>query len=191
MLKALRDNLGLLGLVVVLTGVSNTEAYHGAFGLRYQFLALPANHILYRGLTSVFESVPVAAAYLVAIVLIAGQSRLALALGSVDRMRWLNYAIVVVLASVAWSAGQGVGLRLAATDGTMSGSSLPLIQNLSVKSGSAVTGIEGAMQGHRLLLQTAGGVYILRPVQNLETETPLVQFISGGAIDGFKLCTRC
>jgi hypothetical protein len=191
MLKALRDHLGLLSLVVVLVGVSSTEAYYGSYGLRYQFLSIPTNHVLYRGLTATFDSMLIAGLYLVAIAAMAGQSRLAFALGGLDRVRWLNYALVVLVAVAAWFAGLAAGYSAAITDSTEGVTGLPLIQALHVKNGSAVAGIDSAVQGYHLLLHTSSGAYILRPVRDPETETPTVQFVAGGTIESLRLCARC
>lgn len=53
----LKDELLLIGFLVLFVGIISTDAYYAAFGVRYQFLNLPSFHIVYRGLT-VLTSAP-------------------------------------------------------------------------------------------------------------------------------------
>ena len=46
----LKDQIALLALLVTLAGLASTEAYYARFDLQYQFLGLPATHIVYRGI---------------------------------------------------------------------------------------------------------------------------------------------
>ena len=101
MIKALRDNLALLALLITLVGISSTEAYYAYFGLKYQFIDLSGSHIPYRGLTTVFLFPLLIVLYLVAIVILAGQSRIALLLGSRRRLHWFNYAAIVIFTATA------------------------------------------------------------------------------------------
>jgi len=47
----IKDEISLLGLLVLYVGIITTDAYYGQFGLRYQLLGLDSLHIMYRGLT--------------------------------------------------------------------------------------------------------------------------------------------
>jgi hypothetical protein len=191
MVKALRDSLGLLGLLVVLVGVSSTEAYYGTFGLRYQFLSVPAQHFLYRGLSSVFESWAIATLYLLGLSFIVCQSRMALFLGGLDRLRVVNYLLVVLLAFSAWFAAGSAGAKAAIQDSGTAQSGLPKIVKLIPKGDAQIESIDSASQGYRLLLQVSGGIYMLRGVNNPASEEPIVRFVSGGSINAMSLCTRC
>lgn len=190
MIKALGEHLAFFSLLVVLVGVSSTEAYYASFGLRYQFLSISADHILYRGLTSTFASPFIALIYLLAIAIIAGQSRLILLLRGQDLLRWLNYAFVVVFAVGAWLAGRSAGGSAALVDSGADATGLPRIQALQ-SSPSELLQVTGVTEGYHLLLQTGDGVYVVRPVKNPGSEVPLVRFISGGKVDSFSICSRC
>ena len=135
MLKTLGENLSLLAILVVLVGVSSTDAYYASFGLKYQLLALTPDHILIRGLSAVFELPLIVTLYVIAIMLIAGQARLALFVGGVDRLRWLNYGFVIVLAIAGWWAGDYAGKAAASRDGTLERTTLPHLVHLTLKSG--------------------------------------------------------
>ncbi|MBF0612758.1 MAG: hypothetical protein HQL55_16670 [Magnetococcales bacterium] len=191
MLKAFRDNLGLLSLVVVLIGVSSTDAYYGAFGLKYQLLSIPANHLLYRGLTSVFDSFYVSICYIASVFVIVCQGRLAVLFGSIDRVRFLNYAFVIVISIISWFSGLQIGRNLAMEDYTVDKSNLPMVQKILYKKDSNASEIDGAVKDYRILLQTNAGFYLLRPVKDPHTESPLIQYISGGSIEVIKYCIRC
>jgi hypothetical protein len=188
MLKVLSENLALLASLIVLVGVSSTDSYYHYFGLSYQLLDLPSNHLVYRGLTAVFESGWVIFMYIVAICLVAAQSQLRLLLGRERRVQWLNYIAVVVLAFAAWWAGTYVG-EAAARDDAKTGANLPLLSRLNLKNGTSA--VNGALEGIRLLLHSRDGVYIFKPVSDPRQQTPLVRFISAEIVEELSLCAHC
>lgn len=190
MLKALRDNLALLAFLVLLVGVSNSEAYYAAFGLRYQFLGLSPDHVLYRGLTAVFQSWLIAILYLIAMILILGQGRMALVFKRIRTLRILNYVFVAVLSIAAWLVGGYAGRMSAEADVTEASSPLPKIQSL-VLAGESDSLARATLDGYRLLMQTSSGVYVFKPVAKPRDESPLIQFIPGASIEVLKLCARC
>jgi hypothetical protein len=188
MLKALSENLALLASMVLLVGLSSTEAYYAYFGLSYQTLDLPSDHIAYRGLTAVFGSTSIVLLYLLALAAVAGQSLFAHWLRHQSRLQWLNCALVVLFVFAAWWGGRYAGQASARTDATMT-STLPLLSRLETKSSS--NGTPGPTDGLRLLLHGSEGLYVFRPVANDRNETPLVKFISSDQIEGFDLCAHC
>src|SRR5438477_9600817 len=52
----IKDQLILLSFLVLLAGIVSTETYYAVFGVKYQFLSLPSFHLIYRGLTSLFDA---------------------------------------------------------------------------------------------------------------------------------------
>jgi len=191
MIKALRDNLTLLALLITLVGISSTEGYYAFFGLKYQFIDLPTSHILYRGLTTVFLNPLLIGLYLAAIIVLAGQSRIALAIGHRRWLHWLNYALIVVLTFVAWFMGSQAGFVGARIDATEGKTTLPLLSELKIASGSTADEVFGAVDGVRLLLHERNGIYVLNPVSDPVKETPLVKLIASGDYDGYTICVDC
>jgi hypothetical protein len=63
----IKDEILLLGLLVLYVGIISTDAYYGQFGLRYQFLSLPSFHIVYRGLTGMIYTPYLIAPFLLAV----------------------------------------------------------------------------------------------------------------------------
>lgn len=53
--SVLKEQLVLIGTLVVLIGTIYTDSYYSGFGLRYQSLSLPASHILDCALTAVVD----------------------------------------------------------------------------------------------------------------------------------------
>jgi hypothetical protein len=188
MLKTLSENLALLALLVVLVGLSSTESYYSYFGLSYQFLNLPSDHFAYRGMTAVFGSYLIVLIYLLAVFLVAMQSRLAFWLGRPRRLNALNHALIVLFAFTAWWAGRYAGERAAIRDAT-TGSTLPLLAHLDIKSkpNASFTAVDGL----RLLLRSREGLYVIKPVANARNETTLVKFIASEQLEGFELCAHC
>lgn len=191
MIKALRDNLALLALLITLVGISSTEAYYAFFGLKYQFINLPSSHIFYRGLTTVFLNPLLVGLYSVAIFILAGQSRIAHAFGSRRWLHWLNYASIIVFTVAAWFLGSQAGLVGARIDATEGKTTLPLLSELKIASGSTAEAMFGAAHGIRLLFHTPYGIYVLHPISDPVNETPLIRLISSGNYDGYTICADC
>lgn len=191
MLKALKENLALLSLMVVLVGTSSTDSYYSTFGLKYQFLNIPASHILFRGLTAVWAFPVLAVLYALALALVAGQSRLVLLLGGLDRVQWSNHAAVAIFITAAWFGGEFAGFKTAVSDMTADTSSLPLIVKIDLKDTTSAPAPLTASEGYRLLLQGSDGARIFKAVGNPRTESPLVRYISTGAINAITVCARC
>ena len=191
MLKALTENLAMLALLVGVAGVGSTEAYYAAFGLSYQVLGLPADHLVHRGLTAVIASPVLGVTYVAALAVLGLQGRLAVLLGGVERLRWFDYGLVAAFTVLAWWAGRHAGLSAANADATASRSSLPVVARLSLKADARSPGIEGAVDGYRLLLQTGNGAYVFKAVADTARETPLVRFVPMSQVDAISLCARC
>lgn len=188
MLKNLSENIALLALLVLLVGISSTESYYAYFGLSYQLLDLPSDHIAYRGLTAVFESYWIMVIYIAAITAVSCQFLLRLILGRSRRVQWFNYLLVVSFSFAAWWAGRHVGQTVAREDAT-AGSRLPLISRIALK-GQTQDKVTAVDQFH-LLLQSRDGAYIFRPVNNANSETPIVKFLSTEQIEELDLCGHC
>jgi hypothetical protein len=191
MLKALKENLSLLSLMVVLIGTSSTESYYGSFGLKYQVLSIPAAHILFRGLTAVWGLPLLALLYILALAIVASQSRLALLLGGLDRLRWVNHTAIAIFVVLAWAGGEYAGHSAALTDMKADASSLPLISKIDFKEGVSEQEPYSPSQGYRLLLQTSEGLRIFKAVQNPDNESPLIKFIPAEGVHALTICARC
>ena len=191
MLKALKDNLSLVAILVVLSGTSSTEAYYSSFGLKYQLLNLPASHILYRGLTAALTYVPLAALYILVLALMVSQSRLALLFGGPDRVRFVNHALIVALVIGGWFGGRQVGLQEAVKDSSTSKTTLPLVKSLTAHEQGVSVEVASPAEGYHVVLQTGAGLYLIQTVNNAETEKPLVRFISSGSIESATICASC
>ncbi|MCG5248434.1 hypothetical protein [Methylorubrum extorquens] len=191
MLKALTDNITLLALLVAVAGFGSTEAYYAAFGLSFQVLGLPADHLVHRGLTAVLGAPMLGLTYAAALATVAFQARIAVLLGGVERLRWFDYALVGAFTATAWWAGRHAGISAAEADASASRSSLPIVAKLIPKSDAQTPGIDGAVDGYRLLLQNDSGTYVFKPVADTTRESPLVRFIPSGQLDALSVCARC
>jgi len=178
-------------MLVVLEGTSSTEAYYGYFGLAYQMLEIPPDHLVYRGLTTIFASAIAGSLYLIAIAVILGQSRIALCVGGTGGLKTINYLFVVLFACAGWWAGRYAGETAAQQDATVKSSTLPTITRIVPKEESAITGIEGAAEGIRLLLQTREGLHVFRPVLQPKTEVPLLRYIPKEQFAEVHVCAHC
>ncbi len=191
MLKVLKENLSFLSLLVVLIGTSSTESYYESFGLKYQLLNVPATHILFRGLTAIWALPVLAILYILALAIVTSQSRIALLLGGLDRLRWANHGAVAIFVVLAWAGGEYAGYSAAMADMKADASGLPLVSKIDFKEGASDLLPSSPSQGYRLLLQTSEGLRIFKAVQNPTNESPLIKFIPAGAINAVTICARC
>jgi len=129
--ETVKEQFTLLSLLVVLVGTVSTEAYYAQFGLRYQFLELHAEHILFRGLTSVIQAPYLLIPYAVASSWLAYGEALAQARSwSHARLLGATYALIVLVLLVSYAmsvaAGTSAGRRDLAKDTT----TLPVVKNM-------------------------------------------------------------
>jgi hypothetical protein len=177
--------------MVVLIGTSSTESYYASFGLKYQMLNVPAAHILFRGLTAIWGLPTLAFVYILALAIVACQPQIALLLGGLDRLRFVNHAAIAIFVVLAWFGGEYAGYSAAMADMKADLSSLPLVSKMDFKDGASDQMPSSPSQGYRLLLQTPEGLRIFKPVQNPASESPLIKFIPAGAINAVTICVRC
>jgi hypothetical protein len=115
----------------VLIGTVSTEAYYTQFGLRYQFLGLSAEHLIYRGLTSVISAPFLALPYLATCAW--------LAYGEAAAQRWswkprdlvgVTYTMLVVVIVLTYTMSAYAGATAAKADMTTGSTTLPVVKKM-------------------------------------------------------------
>lgn len=117
-LKTIRDQMVFTGVFFAIFGWINTDAYYSAFGMKYQFLGLGYDHILYRGFTLLYFEWKFALVFVLIVVSIfVSRSQARFALG---RFHLSGEAVSYALLAASLMAGSwlayGVGLTSAVSD---------------------------------------------------------------------------
>jgi hypothetical protein len=158
--SVLKEQLALIGMLVVLIGTVYTDSYYAGFGLRYQSLSLPASHILYRGLTAVVDMPILVLPYLI------GVGWLAFASTAKDggRLRlgvWAGYLSLTFIVAISYPLATYAGLEASKRDlGTES--RLPRVKRLLPPEAAAGSSCEVA-DACRLLLVDSDYLYVFVP----------------------------
>lgn len=170
---ALKEQLALISFVVLFAGLVSTETYYAGFGIRYQVMEFSITHLVYRGLTAVFDGPWLVLAYLVAISWLAG--------GSIRIAKWwpstapwaqpITYGLVILVVIVTYFAGVAAGAHAANIDLGAESSRLPVIRELKDKDGKAMP-----YKGYRLLFAGKDSIIIFRSAAN-SAEVPFIHII--------------
>lgn len=175
----LKDQIALLALLVTLAGLASTEAYYARFNLQYQFLGLPASHIVYRGISIVRSGLFVCLPYLLAsswLLLVA--SRIA-PLHSERIQLTLTYFIVLVVTIATYGLAWLAGSQQAGRDRVESTCTLPKVMAASMKDLPDID----AGQKYRLLLMDNDTIVVFKPLGSASSDqAPLIKRIAKDAV---------
>jgi hypothetical protein len=131
MTNALKDQIALLASLTTLVGIVATDAYYTYFGLSYQFLNLPASHILYRGLTMPVTSPSIVIPYVVGVLWLIIESMISA--GAAASRRWLipvPYAVILLVLVITYPLAYQSAIAAAQRDITDGDTLLPEVTRL-------------------------------------------------------------
>jgi hypothetical protein len=179
----LKDQIALLALLVTLAGLASTEGYYTRFNLQYQFLGIPASHIVYRGLSIVRSGFYVCLPYLAAsgwLLIIAGRVT---PLRSERVQLTLTYAVVLAVTIATYGLAWLAGWQQASRDRVESTCTLPKVMAATLKD---MQNIDSG-QKYRLLLMDNDSVVIFKPVDNAGgNQAPLIKRISKDVVQSLE-----
>ena len=178
--SAVKDEMVLLGLLVMFVGMSSTEAYYSVFGLRYQYLAFSPWQLLYRGLTALLDAPSLLVPYLVAVVWMCwhreeGKRK------KRDRGMWSNFAsylMVLLLLVTSYPLARWQGRRLAARDIDENTTTLPHVISMITERDERT-----AEDGYLLLLADSDYFFVFTPLSS--SDLPFVERIPK---DNIRMC---
>lgn len=187
----LKEQLALLALLVLLTGTVSVERYYESFGLHYQFLDIPGEHLVYRGLTVVFDSTKVLILYFGAVIWLIADDRLSES-GHTFFYHWRNalaYAWVLGLAFLGYFFSVAAGERQAERD-MGAGTRLPKISWSSDETlgENCRSRVLDPTQDLRLLLESADELVLFVPMAAPSASaTPDVIHVSKSCFKVFRV----
>lgn len=160
-LANLKEQLALIGTLVVFVGIVSTEAYYRQFGMRYQFMSLPASHIVYRGLTAVAFGPYIVIPYAIASLAFAlDEHLLTVSWGRLSRLRTVvAHTFVILLVAITYPLAHHVGVREAERDLTLETSQLPRVISLNYGDDPEITSADG----YRVLFAGPDSIVVFVP----------------------------
>jgi hypothetical protein len=163
--SSLRDDLTVLGLLVLLCGLISTDTYYSEFGLRYQFLNLSASHLIYRGLTVLLTSPWFILTYAIAAGWLIVEPTLSQRAGFRPLRSTMTFGILALLLISSYLLARRAGQIQAHEDMQNSTSSLPIVRRVSPPI-NVLDGVKTSLKrpGYRLLLADSGYVYLFEPL---------------------------
>ncbi|NYH24232.1 hypothetical protein [Paraburkholderia bryophila] len=170
---ALKEQLLLVSSLVLFAGIVTTDTYYSAFGLRYQFLDIAPEHLLYRGVRALTDSIALAIAYFVAIFWLAGGASASKRLLGrwQDWVELITYLVLVGLATTAYFAAIGEGRLQAERDISIATTTLPTVEEIKGEKD-----VELPFVGYRVLLAGKDMIAMFKPTANA-TEVPFVHIL--------------
>jgi hypothetical protein len=171
----LKDQIALLALLVTLAGLASTEGYYTHFNLQYQFLGIPASHIVYRGLSIVRSGFYVSLPYIAASAWLLTVAGRATPIRTERFQLTLTYAVVLAVTIATYGLAWLAGWQQAGRDRVEATSTLPRVMAASMKDMADID----AGQRYRLLLMDNDYIVIFRPVDNGNgNQVPLIKRIA-------------
>lgn len=156
--ELLKEQLLLLSSLVLIVGVASTDSYYGTFSFGYQFFDLPANHLLFRGVTMLATSPWLFGLYAIAFLWLLMDKRL---LDSISYTRWrtaISYVVVLALLGLTFPLAHFAG-RVAALRDLGPDSRLPRVARLETNDENI-----DLQRGYRLLLSNSHFVVVFQPL---------------------------
>lgn len=159
---SLKSELTLVSLLVIFVGIVATEFYYGSFGLRYQFLNLPATHILYRGLTVVPAAPYLLIPYALGFFWLYLDGWLRDKLVSRRVRSPVTYAVVIGLLAVTYPMARHAAKTQGDRDAHEATSTLPELVQMK----TATQDVDLGIPHYRLLVIDGDFVVIFRPLRD-------------------------
>jgi hypothetical protein len=159
----IKDELFLIGFLILCVGVIFSDAYYARFGVKYQFLNFPSFHIIYRGLTALIGAPYLFLPYLLAVAWL-GLDIYAM------RKEWdaflrfrtpASYLLLFLVLALCYPLAIRAGLKQAERDLNNQTSTLPQVAKMVTKKDE----FRQPEDNYRLLMIDGDFVIIFRPLE--------------------------
>lgn len=180
--EIIKDQLVILGSLVLAVGIISTHSYYAVFGIKYQMLDLPTFHIVYHGLLILIDAPYLLAPYFIAVAWLSLDSYAsAESWNKFIRIRIpLTYALILGLFVVTFPLARRAGTKQAEADLHEQTSMLPRIVNIELTDGTKY----GLGDGYRLLEADSTYTTVFKPLDVSDTSTlPNIKRFSKGQIN--------
>lgn len=170
---SLKDELLLIGFLVLFVGIISTDTYYAAFGVRYQFLSLPSFHIVYRGLTVLRDAPYLLLPYGLVVIyfwLDRDIDQRAMNFGSQRWRTLLSYVVILAMLAVTYPLARRAGRSVAELDLHETTSTLPEVVYLGIDEDAnqdqeISDTLVDDQTSYRLLLIQSDYVVIFKPIK--------------------------
>lgn len=165
----IKDQLVLLGSLVLAVGIISTHSYYAVFGIKYQMLDLPTFHMVYHGLLIIIDAPYLLAPYVIAVAWLCFDAYASLKNWSrFIRIRVPStYVLILALFIVRFPLARRAGTKQAQVDLQEATSILPRIVNMELANGTKY----GLGDGYRLLEIDSTFTTVFKPLGVNDTST--------------------
>jgi hypothetical protein len=177
----IKDEIVLIGFLILFVGIISTDAYYHTFGINYQFLNLPPSHIIYRALTILFDAPYLLIPYLIAISWMMVNNYAALrGWRMLVKFRvQLSYLLILLLLIATYPLAGHAGRKQANLDLHEQTTTLPRIINLELSNGERY----GPEEKLRLLMVDSDYIVVFAALNsNANATVPNIKRLSKGDV---------
>ncbi len=165
----IKEQLVILGSLVLAVGIISTHSYYAVFGIKYQTLDLPTFHMVYHGLLILIDAPYLLAPYVIAVAWLCFDAY-------ASQMNWsrfirmrmpLTYVLILVLFAVTFPLARRAGTKQAQADLHEATSTLPKIVNMELANRTTYN----LGDGYRLLEIDSTYTTVFKPLDVNDTST--------------------
>jgi hypothetical protein len=164
--EILKAQLGMVTLVVLLSGTVYADAYYSQFGLKLSSMGFSSSYVIYRGITAVLASPSVAIPYLLSVLWMLIDE---FYIGKETFWRRLRmpaaYLVVLFVVASSYLLAYRAGVKRALDDMHVESSTLPRLKS----STPSIPGCEP--DACRVLFTDSESIYIFQPVPASQSAT--------------------
>lgn len=164
----LKDELLLIGFLVLFVGIISTDTYYASFGVRYQFLSLPSFHIVYRGLTVLTSAPYLLLPYGLVVIYFWLGKDIDQRLMNSWFQRWhtlLSYVVILAMLAVTYPLARYAGRSAAQLDLHETTTTLPEVVRLVTDQDEEINDPLTNEPNYRLLLIDSDYAVVFRPIK--------------------------
>jgi hypothetical protein len=169
--ELLKGQLGMIALIVLLSGTVYADVYYAQFGLKLSSMGFSSTYLIYRGITAVLTSPLITFPYLFSMIWFILDATL-----TPSKPKWLlfrvpaAYCVIGIVLIMTYLLANHAGNQRATLDSHSETSTLPQI----VSTSPAISGCDP--ESCRILALDSESVYVLRPTPqaNLGTRSNML-----------------
>lgn len=182
MFSNIKDDLGLISILIFAAGIVFVDSYYQAFGVRMESLTGSTWALIYKGLLMILNYPGILLPYLLILLVLVFEPYL------MNKTWWIKFRIVLMYSIlffvllIIYGLASYLGKKRALKDMSLSTSSLSKILVFETKSDT----LQAPERTLLLLIVDADFVYVFEPTTNIESQVPVIQRYSKSEVATIK-----